>query len=208
MLFSISVTAYLIGLIDDLRALFTLLQFFPFGERKEFDLYFGNTRTRRVLHLNRLKVSPLLDLTTIIWQRALQFSFLRRMKDMRLHGKSLLSLPEISFVKVPIDLSEADRMIYDLIRNTAKSAREKDSLDYSHVFFFLGNLLKLCNHSDLVDSRFNPCSGHAGHELKATQQECENAFCGKIETDYVFTKCSHFFCMDCVEDIVRVCILL
>jgi hypothetical protein len=120
-----------------------------------------------------------------------------------MNGLPILALPDISYTKVDVELDLEERKIYDNILQCAREAHLKAKEDREHIFYLLGNLIKLCNHQELVDDQFSSSKENDVEILQTDFEDCEG--CGMTVDDFAYTKCSHFFCMDCAELVVNVC---
>ena len=151
---------------------------------------------------------------------------------MKINGKPLVPLPTCNYHHVSIDFaSEEDRNIYNAAEKAGKE-HMKELLrknlvlqNYAHVLVILLRLRQLCNHSELcppdfinvlrasLDDNtvnvFDSLSEESIEKLNdALKDAIENSedccICLSNLENGRITPCGHFFCLECIQQVLHV----
>ncbi|KDR75774.1 hypothetical protein GALMADRAFT_248461 [Galerina marginata CBS 339.88] len=156
---------------------------------------------------------------------------IRRTKEMQdSNGKSIIELPPVEMIKVPVALGEDARRLYDLVEQLSKQRLESAlrggtaTVVQSNVLSMLTRLRQITLHPGLVPANYLETlrSADAGNEPSSKisitpeerirlqellaqaiedSEECPICF-GTLPNDARVTSCSHKYCLTCITEIL------
>ncbi|KAJ7497414.1 P-loop containing nucleoside triphosphate hydrolase protein [Mycena latifolia] len=156
---------------------------------------------------------------------------IRRTKEMQdADGKSLVPLPPVEMIIVPVALSAEARVMYDEVEQLSKNRveaymRSTSTLAQSNVLSLLTRMRQLVLHTGLVPAsyieelRTNDGVEEDAHtkaivvtpaeklrlqaKLAQAIEECEECpICFNILEDARITSCAHMFCFPCITEVI------
>ncbi|KAF9470596.1 hypothetical protein BDN70DRAFT_888939 [Pholiota conissans] len=154
---------------------------------------------------------------------------LLRMQDSA--GKSIIELPPVEMIKVPVELSEEARRLYDEVEQVSKQCLENfmnagtGAMVHSNVLSMLTRMRQIALHPGLVPANYLQELRNAeandnsetvaaaitpaeklGLQLLLAQaiEECEECpICfGVLPNDARITSCAHMFCLACITEVI------
>eukprot|EP00727_Mastigamoeba_balamuthi_P011842 m51a1_g7280 putative snf2 super family (1063) ;mRNA; f:10797-14615 len=196
--------------LDDLHSLLEFIRAEPFCHRRAWDVLKSSLRNNSTVAYQRL-------------QSVVEAYCLRRTKDTRRSdGSLLLQLPAKSNTVARVELSPAERTIYDAVEKDsvgvfeAYLAQGVAMKNYIHILEMLLRLRQACCHPRLLvrqdsslppsppagpaDAAAAPQAG-AGAERPARAMDC-CCWC-LATTDVARAQCEHCFCRSCVSDMAQ-----
>ncbi|KAJ7287410.1 SNF2 family N-terminal domain-containing protein [Mycena rebaudengoi] len=156
---------------------------------------------------------------------------IRRTKEMQdAKGNSLVPLPPVEMIIVPVALSDEARAMYDEVEQLSKlriedSMRNNNALAQSNVLSMLTRMRQLVLHTGLVPASYiEELRAGDGVDLEETAksmvvtpadkirlqsklaqaiEDCEECpICFSLFDDARITSCSHIFCLPCITEII------
>ncbi|TFK44820.1 SNF2 family N-terminal domain-containing protein [Crucibulum laeve] len=156
---------------------------------------------------------------------------IRRTKEMQdSNGNSLIPLPPVEFIKVPVSLNAETRQLYDEVEQVSKQRFENfmnrgaTSVIQSNVLSMLTRMRQIALHPDMVPpnyleqlraaeanddipARVKPLSADSKLHLQGLLaqaiedcEECPICFC--ILNEARITSCAHMFCLACITEVI------
>ncbi|KAI9324011.1 SNF2 family N-terminal domain-containing protein [Obelidium mucronatum] len=205
--------------VEDLYSLMWFMKFAPFSELSYHDWF------------NRLLTRPLRQNTSDLGKNTLKLFMsqccLRRNKAMKFHGVAILDLPPCNTYLHAIDFKyEGEEKAYKALN--AEFERRFDeftgdgSSSYAHILEILIRLRQVCCHPSLIGDRklllektaqdafqaakTNPQDPAVQRLLGILRDHLEDdcAVCLDSMTKPTVTQCGHFFCFQCIQDVISI----
>ncbi|KAJ7924933.1 SNF2 family N-terminal domain-containing protein [Mycena leptocephala] len=156
---------------------------------------------------------------------------IRRTKEMQdAHGNSLVPLPPVEMIIVPVALSDEARAMYDEVEQLSKKRveaymRNNSTLAQSNVLSLLTRMRQLVLHTGLVPANYieqlkagdevdnganakavvvTPATKlHLQAKLAQAVEECEECpICFNLFDEPRITSCGHVFCLPCIKEVI------
>jgi len=174
--------------LDDLYSLIKFLHITPFDDANWWNRIF----TRPIKSNQQVGFSHL--------QTLMQSLCLRRVKNMEINGKPIVSLPKRTIYHCKVKFTPEELEKYRELENDSKQfldkylAQDDVGNNYAHILVILGRLRQFCDHPALCTKEID--------DLSAILQnsECEDcSLCYFPITQPVITPCAHLYCRQCIE---------
>ncbi|KAJ3013444.1 UNVERIFIED_CONTAM: hypothetical protein HDU68_000697 [Siphonaria sp. JEL0065] len=200
--------------VEDLYSLMWFMKFAPFSDHDWF---------------NRLLTRPLRQ-NTDIGKNTLKLFMsqccLRRNKGMTFNGLPILSLPPCNTYLHSIDFKyEDEKKAYKALNAEFEKRFDEfadEGASYAHILEILIRLRQVCCHPSLIGDRklliektakdaftaakLNPNNPKIQRLLSILREHVEDdcAICLDSMTKPVVTQCGHFYCDQCIRDVIRI----